>query len=40
MAAEVGRLGDRRLTLGDVARLGYTVQVLHEALRLCPPLGQ
>jgi hypothetical protein len=40
VAAEVGRLGDRRLTPGDVARLRYTVQVLHEALRLCPPLGQ
>jgi cytochrome P450 len=34
---EVGELGDRPLTPDDVARLGYTVQVLHEALRLCPP---
>jgi cytochrome P450 len=25
------------LTPEDVPRLGYTVQVLHEALRLCPP---
>ncbi|MBV8349211.1 MAG: cytochrome P450 [Mycolicibacterium sp.] len=37
VAAEVGQLGDRRLTPDDVPRLGYTVQVLHEALRLCPP---
>ena len=31
------QLGDRPLTPDDVPRLGYTVQVLHEALRLCPP---
>ena len=37
VAAEVGELGDRTLTPDDVPRLGYTVQVLHEALRLCPP---
>jgi cytochrome P450 len=37
VAAEVGLLGDRRLTPDDVPRLGYTIQVLHEALRLCPP---
>ncbi len=37
VAAEAGALGDRRLTLEDVPRLRYTVQVLHEALRLCPP---
>jgi cytochrome P450 len=37
VAAEVDQLGDRRLTPEDVPRLGYTVQVLHEALRLCPP---
>jgi cytochrome P450 len=35
--AEVARIGDRELTPEDVPRLGYTVQVLHEALRLCPP---
>jgi cytochrome P450 len=34
---EVSELGDRPLTPEDVPRLGYTVQVLHEALRLCPP---
>jgi cytochrome P450 len=37
VADEVGQLGDRRLTPDDAPRLGYTVQVLHEALRLCPP---
>ena len=37
VAAEAGALGDRRLTHGDVPRMRYTVQVLHEALRLCPP---
>ena len=37
VAAEVAALGDRPLTSDDVPRLGYTVQVLHEALRLCPP---
>ena len=37
VAAEVAGLGDRELTPDDVGRLGYTVQVLHEALRLCPP---
>ncbi|MDF2585327.1 MAG: cytochrome, partial [Mycobacterium sp.] len=37
VAAEVAALGDRRLTTEDVARLGYTVQVIKEALRLCPP---
>jgi cytochrome P450 len=36
-AAEAGALGDRRLTHEDVPRLRYVVQVLHEALRLCPP---
>lgn len=34
---EVDRLGARELVPEDVRRLGYTVQVLHEALRLCPP---
>ena len=37
VAAEVAAVGDRPLTADDVPRLGYTVQVLHEALRLCPP---
>jgi cytochrome P450 len=35
--AEVADIGDRELTPDDVPRLGYTIQVLHEALRLCPP---
>jgi cytochrome P450 len=34
---EVVGIGDRELTPEDVPALGYTVQVLHEALRLCPP---
>jgi cytochrome P450 len=37
VAAEAAAIGDRELTPDDVPRLGYTVQVLHEALRLCPP---
>ena len=37
IAAEVAELGDRTLTSDDVPRLGYSVQVLHEAMRLCPP---
>jgi cytochrome P450 len=37
VVAEVAGSGDRELTPDDVPRLGYTVQVLHEALRLCPP---
>ncbi|KMO71103.1 cytochrome P450 [Mycolicibacterium chubuense] len=37
VAAEAAALGDRELTPADVSRLGYTVQVLHEAVRLCPP---
>jgi cytochrome P450 len=37
VAAEVAALGERPLTSDDVPRLGYTVQVLNEALRLCPP---
>jgi cytochrome P450 len=32
-----GTLGGRALTAADVPSLGYTVQVLHEALRLYPP---
>ena len=37
VAAEVAAIGDRELTPEDIPRLGYTIQVLHEALRLCPP---
>ncbi len=37
VAAEARAIGDRELTPADVPALGYTVQVLHEALRLCPP---
>jgi cytochrome P450 len=37
VAAEAAAIGDRELTPEDVSQLGYTVQVLHEALRLCPP---
>ncbi|HEV7422364.1 MAG TPA: cytochrome P450 [Mycobacterium sp.] len=35
--AEAAAAGNRELTPEDVANLGYTVQVLHEGLRLCPP---
>ena len=35
--AEVAELGGRQLTPDDVPRLGFTVRVLQEALRLCPP---
>lgn len=35
--AEAAELGDRQLTPDDVPRLGFTVQVLQEALRMCPP---
>jgi cytochrome P450 len=35
--AEAIAIGDRELTPEDILALGYTVQVLHEALRLCPP---
>lgn len=37
VAAEARALGDRPVTPDDVPRLGYTIQVLHEALRMCPP---
>ena len=37
VAAEVARLPDCELTPEDVAHLPYTVQVLRETLRLCPP---
>jgi cytochrome P450 len=35
--AEAAAVGDRELAPDDVANLGYAMQVLHEALRLCPP---
>jgi cytochrome P450 len=37
VAAEVAAIGDRPLVVGDVPQMPYTVQVLHEALRVCPP---
>jgi cytochrome P450 len=37
VAAEAAAVGDRELTPEDVPHLGYTVAVLHEAMRLCPP---
>lgn len=37
VVGEVGALGHRPLRVEDIPRLGFTVQVLHEALRLCPP---
>lgn len=37
LRAEVDALGHPDPTPEDVPRLTYTVQVLHEALRLCPP---
>jgi len=36
VVGEVRALGDRPLTTDDVPRIGFTVQVLDEALRLCP----
>jgi cytochrome P450 len=36
-ADEANAIGERPLTADDVPRLNYTVQVLHEALRLCTP---
>jgi cytochrome P450 len=38
VAEEVAAIEDRALIPEDVSRLGYTVQVVHEALRLCPPV--
>ena len=35
--AEADAIGERELTPDDVPQLRYTVQVLYEALRLCPP---
>lgn len=37
VAAEAAGLPNRQLTPDDVARLDFTVRVLQEALRLCPP---
>ena len=37
VATEAHAVGDRQLTVADIPRLGYTVRVVHEALRLCPP---
>jgi cytochrome P450 len=37
VATEIAALGDRPLQPDDVANLSYTVQVLKESLRLCPP---
>jgi cytochrome P450 len=37
VAAEAAAIGDRELAPDDVPRLGYTVQVLRESLRLQPP---
>lgn len=37
VAAEVAQLGDGELTPDDVPRLLYTIQVLKESMRLCPP---
>lgn len=38
VAEEAAAIGDRPLTPEDVSALGYTVRVLREALRLCPPV--
>ncbi|MEV3904920.1 cytochrome P450 [Mycobacterium sp. NPDC050551] len=35
--AEADAIGARELTADDVPRLAFTVRVLHESLRLCPP---
>lgn len=37
VAAEAAQIDDRPLAPDDVVRLGFTSQVLQEALRLCPP---
>lgn len=37
VAAEARAVGDRLPSPDDAGRLGYTVQVLNESLRLCPP---
>ena len=38
VAEEVAAIEDRPLTPADVSQLGYTSQVISEALRLCPPV--
>jgi cytochrome P450 len=38
VAKEVATFDGRPLTPSDVSQLGYTVQVVREALRLCPPV--
>jgi cytochrome P450 len=38
VADEVAAIEDRPLTPADVSELGYTGQVISEALRLCPPV--
>ena len=37
VAAEALALGERELSVTDLPQLPYTVQVIHEALRMCPP---
>lgn len=37
VAAEVAALPERPLTSDDMPHLGYTMQVIRESLRLCPP---
>jgi cytochrome P450 len=37
VAHEVGQLGDRSLNVDDIPLLPFTVQVIHDSLRLCPP---
>ncbi len=37
IAKEIAALPDRPLTPDDVPQLGFTVQVIRESLRLCPP---
>ena len=37
LRAEVAALGHGDPTPDDMGQLGYTIRVLHEALRLCPP---
>jgi cytochrome P450 len=37
VAAEVTALGENPLSAENVPRLGFTMKVLYEALRLCPP---
>lgn len=39
VAREVLALGDRPLEPGDIAALSYTVQVIRESMRLCPPVA-